>query len=262
MPEVTTEKVFLHGTERNEFKMSYDINVTTDGTFTTTLPAEFVQLFKAANIDLSRNNRRGSKEGFVSDETLDGLKKKVLAICTEYMSREMISERLVIRYNVETICSYLINDAGDIVPNGRFVEDYGGRHHWKNGTTEVHAASPGKGTGMRVYAKPAIERVYKYKSGKEKTEYETLNSYPGQKNDHFTIGENFIWLDNVCSIDPWGQLKIIEYNEAIAGFFVKFIKMICQFNEQIKDYLTPEAIRLLAESSMPFLLGNDTKPSK
>jgi len=47
--------------------------------------------------------------------------------------------------------------------------------------------------------------------------------------------------------------KEIDYTEDIARFFVELLVSVCKMNENIKNKLTPEAIKEVAESGQKLL---------
>lgn len=249
MAKIATEKMSFDGAEKKELEFKFDTNVTKEGIFTTTLPAEIAKIFMDAGIRLQRNQLKNY--GYFSDSTYDGLLKQVREIGKEYMSRELVSEKTVIRYSISTSCAYCLDIDGKIVPNGQFqwtkTEDYS----WKNGTLVQHAAQP-RPFGFQIFAKPFIRKDYKYRSGKTVTEYDMLTSFGGSrvKKDQQWLQ----WLEAVCSMDePNDEIKEIEYNEYVAKFFVDMIKSICMINEKIKDFIEPESIKKIAESGGKFL---------
>ena len=54
MAKVTVARLVLDGSEKNELDFKYDINVNTEGVFSTTLPKEIVELF--ATSGMTNNN--------------------------------------------------------------------------------------------------------------------------------------------------------------------------------------------------------------
>lgn len=246
----------LYGGDGNSF--SYDINVDKEGLFSTTLPAEIVAKFEAAGVELKPN--RLNNKGYFSDKTYEGLKKQVAAVVAEYLSRELVSEAIVIKYVIQTQCAYSFNDAGDIIPNCGY--EFTGRGHndpglagWSGGTVDMDATHR-RPFGIQVYAKPFFRRSYKYKSGVVRVEYDRLQE-PDKKDR-----PNLAWLDGVVGIAVpdahWGHKDTegcaeIEYTEEVAEFFVNLLTSICKVNERIKDFLTPDAIRVIAQNKTKLL---------
>lgn len=241
---------------RTEFKFQYDVNVDKEGIFSTTLPKDIVEQFKAANIDM-RSNRIGN-EGYLAAETKEGLMKLVKDIAEEFMSRELISEKIVIRYAINTACHYCIVN-GEVVPNGHYVpSDERNANYWKggnihNGSTDRHPYS------LSVYAKPFVKREYQYKSGKTKIEYEQL-CYGGDIAHRMKeADERLAFLDDFVKMYPdSGDVQDVDYTADTCRFFTNLVVAICKLNEQIKD-LTPEAIMLIAAGGGNLLGGPKKK---
>lgn len=93
----------------NGFKISFTVNV--DKGFFTTLP-HIVKLIENAGINLNRNQL--NNHGYFSDITYTGLYKQVKDIIIEYMSRELISEKIVIKYCINSLCTYAIDENKNI----------------------------------------------------------------------------------------------------------------------------------------------------
>lgn len=252
MPRLTTERMRMDGAIENEINFKYDINVSKDGIFSTMLPKDIVELFENANVDMAKNRRYN--KGYISGNTIQEVSDSVKDICKEYLSRELISESIILKYAIETRAAYCLGSDGDIYPNGRFKaaikkdDEYqnGGYANWRNGTISINATSPNN-YGMLVFVKPLNKLVYKYKSGKTKTEYVSIHESDED--------EVLNWLCNLTCIAP-NKLspKEIEYTTDIGNVFINMIKSICLLNERIKDFLEPDGIRLIADSTMKQLL--------
>lgn len=253
MAKLRTEKIKMDGSVKGELEFKYDINVNKDGTFTTTIPQNIVELFDAAQIDLSRNQLR--RKGYFTSDTIDGLTKQVLKCCEEYLSRKMISHEIVIKYCIQTTCSYCLDIKGEVVPNGsnEWTKTKDGSYHWKQGTENQHA-NEHHPFGINIYAKPFHKREFKYKSGKIKQEYEHFSAFGSsetKKNQHYLK-----WLEGISSICPpeHGKIMEITYSEDVAKVFVDMLKGICMINEKIKDLITPDKIQLIADSKLKLLV--------
>lgn len=232
------------GDRDNKLIFKIDININSEGQFTTTLPQDIAEIFSGANISLERN-RLGNK-GFFESSTYDGLLLKIKNVTDEYHSRELIDNELLIKYAIQTMASYCINDKGEVVPNGKNEwTNLGGNYEWRSGTVSSNATNPTP-FGFLIYAKPFYKKTYKYKSGIEKIEYEELH-FNSEKQENKPY---LYWLSEVCSSRPpsSAQLQEIEYTEARAKFFVDMIKSVCALNEKIIDHLDPESIKLIVET--------------
>lgn len=264
MAKLKTETLAFDGIERREFKVKFDVYVNKDGSFTTTLPEDIVKLFEEANIQVNTNKL--GRKGYFSENTYDGLIKSVSDTCLEYMSREMTSEKIVINYCIQTRCSYAIDKDNGIIPNPSpswsGVKDvwnekrssYDSFSRWINGTVDISANNPTP-FGFLIYAKPLVRRDYKYRSGKTKIEYTQL-CYGGEiAESALKDGYYLRWLNDVpCIIAPKdGEVKQLDYTENVCEFFVNMIKSIAMMNEKIKDFLEPDAIKVIAEQKMKLL---------
>lgn len=263
MPVFKTIRITMDGSVKNELDFKTEVFIDADGLFTTTIPESIAQILKSAGVDLNRNTRRGSRPGFFSHKTFDGLVAQIKEACKEYVSKELIEESVVIRYVIKTTCSYLINEHGEVVPNGNWLNGLyatSTEYMWRNGTTPSHASSP-EPYSISLFVQPVIKRRYRYKSGKEKMEMERISrSRIGEKViKGVKMGEHLFWLSEIVShCEPGGQeIEEIEYTEKNAFFFVNFVKTICKLNEKLKDLSNPANLRLLISQNFNLL---DFKP--
>lgn len=236
--------------DRTEFiEFKYKVSVNKEGLFTTTIDEAVVRLFKNANISLTSNAR--GRDGFFSGKTLKELENQIGEICSEYFSRELTEEKIVIKYSIGTTCTYCFNEKGEIVPNGNYVKNQEGNYR-KGGTKQLHA-NTNETYGLSVYVKPFYKRKYKYRSGIEKTEYVNMRSNGrGQGLED----NNLKWLTNIVGIgtsNTKGPVSEIEYTEPVAKFFVDLIKSLCMMNEKIKDFISPEKIQELVNTQKALL---------
>jgi hypothetical protein len=262
MAKLKRETLVFDGSERREFSVTFDVYVNKDGSFVTTLPADTVKLFEDANINV-QSNQLGNK-GYYSSNSYEGLLKNVKEVCMEFMSREMVSEKIVVRYCIQTRCSYSFDKDGNVIPNPSSTysgvpNKWNGNHDesfakWHNGNIDVNATHPTP-FGLLMYAKAFIKRDFKYKSGKTKTEY-TQMCYGGEIAEQaLESGYFFKWLTDVpcIALPNDAVVEEIDYTENICEFFVNMIKSICMMNEKLKDFLKPEAIEFLANQKTKLL---------
>lgn len=253
MAKLKTVKVAYNGAVGNEVVFKYDVYVDQEGCFTTTRPEDVVEKLTKAKIELEMNHR-ATRFGFFSASTLDGLQDAISGKIKEYLSRELISEEVVIRYSINTTCSYAINDKNEIVPNCGWLKGGSGAD-WKQGTVE-HNANNRAAYGFNIYTDPSIKRVYGFKSGAQKTEYVGLHEELKMTGKQVKMGKYLKWLDGVVAMDPsnYGKnMQEILYTEEVAEFFVGLLTSVCRINEKIKDLLDPASIKKIAESGMKFL---------
>jgi len=222
MPKLITERIIMDGAIEKEINFKYDISVSKDGIFSTMLPKDVSELFANANVDMARN--RLYNKGYISGSTIKDVTDAVKSICQEYLSRELVSKTLILKYGIETRAAYCLGNDGEIYPNGRFKEAIvkddsyanGGYANWKNGTVSMNATSPNN-YGILIFVEPLNKLVYKYKSGKIKIEYTQVNRDDG--NDKILH-----WLANLTTISPNKlPIKEIEYTPNIGRVFINMI---------------------------------------
>ncbi|MFD2961321.1 MULTISPECIES: hypothetical protein [Olivibacter] len=229
-------------------QVEFDVHVSSEGWFSTTIPFDTVEKFKWAEIPLNTN--RLSKPGYYKSKTMDGIYDQIKNDCEMYVSSELIDEKIVIKYSIITNCSYCIDDNGGIVPNGRWV---GENYQWKEGTERQNATERSP-FGIKIFAKPYFKKTYRFKNGKTIDKYEAFSEFGSGTISSDDSRYYLRWLQGLTSIaHENGKLNEIEYNENIAKFFVDAIKGICSINEKIKDLINPESIKELSENNIRLL---------
>lgn len=235
----------------NKISIFVNVNVTKDGVFTTTLSEDDVSIIHSYGIKLAKN--RLGREGYFSNNTLSGIENDIRKVLRDCLSCEVIEEKPVILYQIETSCAYSINTEGEIVPNPTFFWtglDYDkGECGWKEGTKTMDYINRSS-FGFQVYAEPCLKRLSKYGNGKERIEYVELEPEKGSYVD---------WLNSVACmsrVNSYNPVKEIDCNERTAKLFVDIIKSICKINEQIKDFLEPDQIKQIADGNGKFILNN------
>ncbi|MDD4970846.1 MAG: hypothetical protein PHT07_15570 [Paludibacter sp.] len=260
MAKVRTEQITIDHKEGGKLQFKYDIYVNKDGTFATTLPEDITKLFDDAGVDLSRNQIK--KKGYFTAKACDNLCEQVKDVCLLYMSRKMISEKIVIQYVIQTQCSYAFDQEGNVAPNPDrewtgMDYDNNPNNRWHQGTIDIDATH-NLSFGFQIYAMPFVRRDYQYRSGKVKIEYARMYEDSEICYKALETGYFLRWLHAVpCISPPAGRLlgiKEIDYTENVAEFFVNMIKSICIMNEKIKDFLEPDSIKMIADKKMKFLI--------
>ncbi len=247
-----TEHIILDGAEKREVDMSYNVYVDKDGNFTTTIPKEWADKLSERMIETQKNKL--GHPGFFSSRTLEELKKSVYEKMTEYVSRELIESKVVLKYAIRITCNYCMDENGNIFPNGTFANKY----VWKSGTISTSATTR-EPYGFLVYVEPFMKYSYKYKSGKTKAEYIKLCHIK-----NFEATEYLHWLDSLCSMAAPKDQKIeeIDYDENIGLFFINIIKSIFMLNEKIKDFIHPNEIKTIASHTYELLKNPDENKRK
>jgi hypothetical protein len=256
MPKFKTERIILDGATKGELDFKIDVYVNEAGLFTATIPEHIAKLFKDCGIKLKTNGRSNGRPGYYESPNFKDLILTIEHDCKEYVSREMIRETIVIRYMVETTCSYAINENKEIVPNGYYVKEpyrsQQGDHIWREGTVSQNATWP-QPFGLRLFCRPFYRRDYRYRSGKEVTEYHHVSYNDIERKDQ----PNLHWLASIAGMSKpeHAEMNEIEYTEKNAHFFVNFVKAICSLNEKLKQFIEPDMLALLIDNN-PNLLGN------
>lgn len=250
MPVLKTQRMRLDGATPNELDFKYQVSVNSEGLFTCTLPEDIAELLMNRGIELRQN--RMKRYGYFENETLEGLNGNIEKTCEEYLSRELIQEKIVLKYQIEAYCSYWETKDGTKLPNGSMEDGDKKGSGWKHGTVDLNVCNPAP-FGLLVYVHPCLRQDFKYKSGTEKTEYENL-CYTEYKNK---LSDNLKWLDGLCSMRSIYNLEVkeIDYTEDVGEFFVDLIKSIFILSEKIRDHLEPESIKMMAEKKVKLLSG-------
>jgi len=222
------------------------VNVTKEGLFTTTLPKEAVDTLSQYGIKMDCN--RLGNPGYFEADTLNGLERKIHAFVKECISRTLIEEKIILKYDLCTNCHYVKDTDGELVPNGYWVknpDDMNKTAHWREGTEGNNAISS-RPAQLSLWVKPYHKKRYAYASGKEITIYE-----PYKRTDEFARGKAPLdWLASLINIAPTRGLfseTLARYPEVEATdencrFFVSMMKFIFKANELLKDFALPENI--------------------
>lgn len=223
--------------------LDYEVRVTQDGHFTTTLPDPWYEEFSSRGIYLPHN--RLGKGAFFEDTTLVGLDRKIEASFKELCSEEVVSEVDVIRYQIAIACSYTLakNGSGVFFP---FVVS-GTTTEWRGGNVATDANRPSP-TGVSVYAHPFKKTVLRFKAtGAERTEYTSL-----RKHSFMPPEDDTQWLGTLCSQCETGKIGVDEVplTPATLSFFRQLYEGIFRLNERIGAFLSPEQIVLAANNGI------------
>ena len=215
-------------TEKVTFK--YTANIDKTGLFSATLPANIVEKLESAKIHLGVN-RLGNKGYFTSND-LKGLREQIKEVVNQYSKRELVEEKIVLLYALDTTCSYCKTKEGKIVPNGYWTDNpLGGGCKWYGGTIR-HDAGNSAPYGFSIYVEPKFLKVWKFPNGDSKTEYARL------EDNHIKKGSILEWLDSVVGMNNHSyssESKQIDYTEGIGLFFKNTILYICNLNEKLQS---------------------------
>lgn len=247
----------LHIQDGVQIQFRTPVNVTKEGLFTTTLPNEAYNAIGAYGMAL-RNNRFG-KPGYFESTTLEGLQMQIQDLVREALSRTLVEDKVVIKYSVKTRAAYVVDDDGEIIPNGYWRKNHNPSEqfesNWHEGNDNLSSALSGFTPSLSVYAKPFQKKRYVYKSGKEHTEY---TPYEPAK---WSRGSYVDWLASQVNIvcDALGEkidnLPEIDATEENAAFFVKMVTFIDKANEMFGQLNNPEYVLALLAANKPLQLN-------
>jgi len=231
----------------------YDVGVDKQGMFTTTLPEEVTTKLMQVGIKLGQN--RLHTYGFFSATSLQGLKDVVKEAVGEYCEKELVEEKVVIQYLVNTICSYCKGREGAIYPDGGWQKkaEGGDDYNWVNGTKETHSYNNDP-FGFSVAINLQVVKVWKFKNGTIRNEYRNL--YEGD----YKEDELLEWLDSIRNIGFGGDnYKEITYSSEVGLFFKNMLLYVFSINEKIKKVFGAEFDLDKIDKSKLGLLGMGEK---
>ena len=248
MAKVTTLTIRSRSLDGPIFIM-VPVSVNSKGIFTGTISkTEFLKLTKY-DPQIPEDGREYS----FTAVSLDELEIKLNKHLNDLVSCECIEEKEVIRYQIETACSYCEGDKEDnfeIYPNGSFMpgrlqeKDSSSCGRWKGGTENIYAQRPSP-YYTKIYCKVYRKRTYAYRSGREITQYE----YAPGKRSGYNENDYVEWLKNICAISPISNynMKEVDATQENAAVFVQLIKFICKANRVISELANVEGVLAYSE---------------
>lgn len=254
MPKIATNNTSFgeYGSE-DQIKFKYDVYVSTDGTFSTKLPAEIVERLESCGIPV-KTNRLGNK-GYVEATSMEELVKAVNSYDAEYLSKEEVGRETVIQYKLTTNANYWKDSKGDIHPNGAFhhtnessyksPDNPNDGRGWKFGTNGRNGSGFGVNLDVRIVCK--IHSLFK--SGRKEVKV-ISGTFDKEKEP------SLFWLNglNELSSDSFKySVSEIPATEENAEFFVSMVMALISMNEKIAQFTTPEAILALVENKQKLL---------
>ncbi len=248
MPKVGKSRIKV-GDSDDYLEIEFEVSVNVEGEFTTTLNQADADIINTYGIELKTNGKRNGRQGFFKSDTKSDLVKQVHSVLEQCYSRTIEEEKIVIRYAIETACSFGLSLAGDIVPNLSWSRDgkLDQETYWLNGTRLTSATTPAP-SGIQFYVRPAKRIVWKYLNGRTKVEYQDCSLFGASiaNEDQYYLA----WLEGIASMSKPGyaSLKEMDYTEERAKFFVEMYKSICKMANSIAQFIEPEALIQLAES--------------
>jgi len=231
-------------------RLDLDVRVDSEGMFSTQFDVDTVALFENSKIQLPRN--RLNRPGKIESDTFAGLKDEVERHITILCSEREISRQQVIRFQINTACSYAFSAGGNFCTTAT-DRDKGGSD-WKNGTVERNSNKVGP-AGIWVWAFPYEKITYRFEAtGKERIEYKSLYKHGFPSGD--TLWEDPVqWLANMCSCGPDVSMKVQEVplDEKTVIFFRDLFCSLFAMNERIKPFLNPDGVLAMANGDVKLL---------
>lgn len=234
MPRLTT----LHYNNEN-LSFKYDVSIDQLGNFTTMMPEDVVKKLESIGVKLNTGSgRRRHKKGFFSATSLQELEKKVKETADKYSRKKLVSEKIIIRYAVDTRCSYCRSANGNIYPNGGLEQDaegYDKGYHWINGTKDTHGFNTGP-YSIEIAFEIKKVRTWEFPSGEQTKEYDRLEESEAKKDDAL------FWLHSLCglTLSSDNTAKEIEYTKDIGFLFKNMVLFIFNINERIRSIFGEE----------------------
>lgn len=241
----------LHISVKNEYGDSMSIetpvSVTKDGLFVTTLPQAEVLKLDQYNVQLM-SNRLGNP-GYFTSKTLEGLEKDIRDIMKEALSRELIENTEVIRYEVYTDGCCFVDKDNNIHPNGGCVKD----GEWPK-FDNPYGATCGHTPTLCLYARVYEKKTWRYASGKTFSEYH----FPSVSYDDKT---NLGWLKGQVNIKQKNNfsesyLQEIPATEENAKVFVTILKSIYKASLSLNAIKHPDTLLKFIENGRTIQLSD------
>jgi len=177
---------------------------------------------------LSQNRRYNY--GYFGADSLRELEKKVEQEADKYSKKELVDEKIIVRYAVDTSCSYCKGVSGKLYPNGGWEQDAEGHengYHWEEGTKP---RSYGVGSySFEVGFEIKKVKTWKFPNGEKSKEYLRLEE------SEIKEDKLLYWLNSLCSLYPSSSssIKEIEYTKEIGLLFKNMVLFIFNINENI-----------------------------
>lgn len=217
----------------------YTISVDSQGIFSTVLPIDVVKELELVGIQLGEN-RRSKKKGWFFGSSLTELQSKIGTVMDQYFSKTLVSEEKVIRYQIATNCSYMIDPVHGLIPNGELRSTPG--YQWFHGNDKRDHAP----MGFNIYVNVSVKKTYKFLNGSEHYDYTTI---PSNIKDHRSTTD-LDWLS--CLYHPKSiqglPLQEIPANSENCRFFVNMVKGMYMLNEQVKHFFDPDNLQKIAKT--------------
>lgn len=119
--------------DNNSLSVTVKVNITQKGVLTTTLSKEDVDKIRSYGIKLPTN--RLGNEGYFNSTSFSDLVSQIRKVLKRCLSYKIVEEVPVIKYQLETNCTFSYDKNGNIVPNPS--KEWTGGDEYGNGETKV-----------------------------------------------------------------------------------------------------------------------------
>lgn len=241
MARVGKSRLYVSSEDKEErIELEFVVNVSTEGVFTATLSEDDVLKMESLGATFGTNGRSNGRKGFFSNKTHEGLLVDIKNIAEHCVSRKLINEEIILRYQIATSASFARtipdeNGVSKIVPGPGYGHEGKIDGHWRSGTISSHASSP-KPVMSSFFVKPYKKFTYRYSSGSERVEYRSMSHYTGSDHDN---SPSLSYLCAICSMSPYsggGEIKEMPYDEIKASWFVDMHRSVCMLAELMTKF--------------------------
>lgn len=171
--EIRIKEHFLEADVEVDFKVA--VNVTKDGIFGARLPKEVILQMQECGMKMEEIGN-----GYFSSETYDGVEKAIRQAVRNAYTTELIEDKNVILYSIETFCHYCKDGKGDIHPNGARLDSF----EWCQGSYDDNRSHP---YNLSVYVKIKRKKIFRFGNGMLKTRYDNPVESSIPKNSNVDI---------------------------------------------------------------------------
>lgn len=239
--EIRIKEHFIDADVKVDFRVA--VNVTKEGVFGARLPKDVLLQMQECGMKMEEIGK-----GYFTSKTYDGVEKAIRQAVRNAYTAELVEDKNVINYSIETFCHYCKDSRGDIHPNGAGVDSF----EWCQGTYDDNQYHP---YSLSVYVGIKRKKTFRFGNGMLKTRYDNPVESSIPKNS------NIEYIQRLCRMGSevgWAHtMKVheLECNEENAAFFVSFIKAIINMNEKLLMLQDPKDLQTFIQNNRQPLLS-------
>lgn len=260
MPKFKTERIWIKDPNSREvlFDFKIDVLIDSEGVFYCNMPEAEAKRLEDAGVKMAYNSRTKRNGSFYA-RTYDDLVRQVKTCFEVFTTKTLVKSELVIKYQIQTTCSYAMHE-DQFLPGpgttwellGKSADDLGVR--WRNGTRDTHAQNPSP-FGFMLWTCVYKKNEYSFVGRENKIEYEVQSWHSDIDND---VTPELWWLSrivSVCRPEHESKDQEIPATEENAAFFNTMYKYIFGINEKIAFLAKKENLMQFIESNKQLLLS-------